>query len=124
MGDFMEGTLGRLLRMVCAGLIASSAAHAAAPVILTDSRVPPYQAAARSIRDQLRQAEEVEISASTADAKLHDAPLVVAVGVEALSMARGKTQAPIVFAMVLGVNKDMLAPNVTGVLTEPDPEVV
>jgi putative ABC transport system substrate-binding protein len=106
-------------------LVGAGAAVAADPVLLVDSKVPQYRDAAQAVRRHLPAVVEVEPTDLQVEDRLHGAPVIVAVGQQALALARTKgAGAPVVFCMVLGVTRGTLSASVTGVPLESDPAVV
>jgi len=103
------------------GLIAAVAA-ASPPVVVLETKVEQFRVAAKSAEAHLPNAVEVEATAPDLEAKLQNAPVILAVGRRALNAARehaGNT--PVVFCMVLGVTKADFSTAVTGVPLEADP---
>lgn len=100
-------------------------ALAGAPVVVVETRVAQYRAAAQAAEKHLPGAVELEPSDPALAEKLAAAPVAVAVGRKALAAARehaGKT--PVVFCMVLGLSRGDLSESVTGLPLESDPAQV
>lgn len=104
----------------------AAAVAAAEPVLLVDRKVPQYREAAEGVRKHLpTTAVEVDPADSDLESRLAGAPVIVAVGQQALALARAKgAGAPVVFCMVLGTAKSTLSASVTGVPLESDPAAV
>jgi putative ABC transport system substrate-binding protein len=103
-------------------LLAAFGAAAGAPVVLYEPNVPPYREAADAAHGSLSGSLELDLSDPAAEARLADAPVIVAVGKKAMSFAQARApKTPLVFCMVLGVTRAALTPYVTGLPMEPDP---
>jgi putative tryptophan/tyrosine transport system substrate-binding protein len=106
-------------------LFLSAVAYAGPPVVLVEAKVAQYREAAEAAKRHLSGSIEVDPSDPAAAAKLNEAPVVVAVGQKSLAMAKASAEkVPVVFCMVLGLNKSLLGTGVTGVPIEADPSVV
>lgn len=115
----------RALTLLFTALLLPLTAARAQPVILVEAKIAQYREAAVAAREALG-AGVVEVDPSAPDAleRLKNAPVVIAVGQRALTLARSLSPVrPVVFCMVLGVRRDVLSGAVTGVPLETDPEV-
>lgn len=110
-------------RMLVAGLVVCAAAHAAGPVILFEPKVGQFREAATAAQ-ALLPSLEVDVADAAALGKLSEATVVIAIGQRAFQLAVEKVpKSPIVFCLALGVTREQLKENITGVPFEPDPLV-
>ena len=109
--------------MIVAGLGFCAAAYAAGPVILFEPKVGQFREAATAAQ-ALIPSVEVDIADADAAGKLAEATVVIAIGQKAFQVAVERApKAPIVFCLALGVTREQLKDNITGVPFEPDPLV-
>jgi putative ABC transport system substrate-binding protein len=98
---------------------------AGGPVVVIEAGVEPYRVAAAAAEQRLAGARELDPADPELADKLKDATVVLAVGRKALKAAREHVAGkPVVFCMVLGVNRVDLSGTVTGVPLEADPAQV
>ena len=103
------------------GLIICAAAQGAGPVILFETKVSQFREAATAAQALVPSAE-IDIADEAGVAKLSGASVVLAIGQKAFALAMEKVpKSPIVFCLVIGVTRDHLKDNITGVPFEADP---
>ena len=104
-----------------AALAVCTLAQAGGPVILLEPKVSQFREAATAAQAQLP-ALEVDVGDAEGVAKLGEATVIVAIGKKAFQLAVDKApRTPIVFCLALGVTREQLSENITGVPFEPDP---
>jgi putative ABC transport system substrate-binding protein len=91
-------------------------------MVLYEPKVPPFREAAAAAHAVLSGSVDLDANDPATEGKLNDASVVIAVGQKAFNLAKSKVpKTPIVFCMVLGINRSSLTTFVTGVPMEPDP---
>lgn len=95
---------------------------AAPPVIVSEAAVAQYRQAAGAAAAALPGARTMDVAQDGLAEALRQAPVIVAVGQQALGLARQHApQVPLVLCMVLGVQRGTFSDTVTGIPLAPDP---
>lgn len=114
------GRVGRALALLA--VLLPTWGLAAPPVIVSEAAVAQYRQAAGAAGAALPGARTMDVAQAGLAEALREAPVIVAVGQQALGLARQHApEVPLVLCMVLGVQRGTFGDTVTGIPLAPDP---